>query len=231
MSLDGGTVWTRIKGNMPTQPVHDLKIHPRENDLIVATHGRGIFIADISALEQMTSAVFGEAAHLFDPDLKIRYSERSRFNSSSSNFNGKNEPNVINLQYYLKAKPQDEVKIQIYRGNMLVNELKGTANPGLNMVPWNMMLRRERTEAEKKAMQAGGGRGGRGGGRGGFGGGMGGDFGDLSDLPPEMLAQLRAQQDPNFISSAAPDGDYRIVLIVDTAQSIATARIMADPSK
>jgi hypothetical protein len=53
----------------------------------------------------------------------------------------------------------------------------------------------------------------------------------MSDLPPEYVAQLRAQQDPNFISSAAPDGDYRIVLIVDNAQSTVTARIMADPSK
>jgi hypothetical protein len=110
---------------------------------------------------------------------------------------------------------------------MLINELKGTANSGLNVVPWNMMVRRERTEAEKKAMQAGGGRGGRGG----FGGGMGGDLGDLSDLPPEYLAQLRAQQDPNFISSAAPEGDYRIVLVVDNAQSTVMAKIMADPSK
>ena len=107
---------------------------------------------------------------------------------------------------------------------MLVNELKGTANAGLNGVPWNMMVRRERTEAEKKAMQAGGGRGGRGG----FGGG---DLGDLADLPPEYLAQMRAQQDPNFVSSAAPDGDYRVVLVVDNLQSTATARIMADPTK
>ena len=227
VSLDGGMAWTKMKGNMPTQPVHDLKIQPRENDLIVATHGRGIYIADISALEQMTTAVLGEAVHLFDAEAKIRYGVRSRYNSSSSNFNGKNEPNVINFPYYLKAKAQGEVKIQIYRGNMLVNELKGTANPGLNVAPWNMMVRRERSEAEKKAMQAGGGRGGRGG----FGGGMGGDLGDLSDLPPEYLAQLRAQQDPNFISSAAPDGDYRIVLIVDNVQSTATAKIMADPSK
>ena len=49
VSLDGGKAWTKMKTNMPTQPVHDLKIHPREGDLIVATHGRGAYIADIKA--------------------------------------------------------------------------------------------------------------------------------------------------------------------------------------
>ncbi len=223
VSLDGGKTWLKMKGNMPTQPVHDLKVQPRENDLIVATHGRGIYIADISALEQMVPAVLAEPGHLFDAGVKIRYAERSRFNSSSSNFNGKNEPSALSIQYWLKARPQGEVKIQIYRGNMLINEIKGTANAGLNSVPWNLMIRRERTEAEKKAQQAGGR-----GGRGGFGGG---DMGDLSDLSPEIIAQIRGQQDPNFISSAAPDGDYRIVLLVDNLQSTAMAKIMADPTK
>ena len=224
VSIDGGKAWTKMKGNMPTQPVHDLKVQPRENDLIVATHGRGIWIADISALEQLTPAVVAEPARLFEPDVKIRYAERTRFNSSSSNFNGKNEPAGLNLQYWLGAKPQGEVKIQIFKGNMLVNELKGTANPGLNSVAWNLMIRRERTEAEKKALQAGGGRGGRGG----F---SAADLGDLTDIPQEYLAQMRAQQDPNFVSSAAPDGDYKVVLLVDGVPSTATARLAADPTK
>ena len=73
VSLDGGKAWTRMKANMPTQPVHDLKIHPRENDLIVATHGRGIFIADISALEEMTAEVLAKDAHLFAVEPKVRW--------------------------------------------------------------------------------------------------------------------------------------------------------------
>ncbi|MEW5900959.1 MAG: hypothetical protein AB1715_05805, partial [Acidobacteriota bacterium] len=50
VSTDAGKNWTRLRLNMPTQPVHDLQIHERENDLVVATHGRGVFIVDISAL-------------------------------------------------------------------------------------------------------------------------------------------------------------------------------------
>ncbi|GAG02714.1 unnamed protein product, partial [marine sediment metagenome] len=52
VSIDGGKSWSQMKNNMPIQPVQDLKIHPRENDLIVATHGRGIWIADISPVAE-----------------------------------------------------------------------------------------------------------------------------------------------------------------------------------
>ena len=48
VTLDGGKAWQRMKNGMTTNPVHDLAIHPREQELIVGTHGRGIFIADIS---------------------------------------------------------------------------------------------------------------------------------------------------------------------------------------
>src|SRR5439155_2794472 len=66
-SLDGGKSWHRMKGGMPTVPVHDIVIHPRERDLVVGTHGRSIFIFDdISPLEQMTPEVLAKPAHLFD---------------------------------------------------------------------------------------------------------------------------------------------------------------------
>ena len=59
--------WAEMKSNMPTQPVHDLVIHRRENDLIVATHGRGIFITDISPLQETGAERHGlEDFHLFE---------------------------------------------------------------------------------------------------------------------------------------------------------------------
>ena len=220
VSLDGGKAWTKMKGNMPTQPIYDLKIHPRENDLIAATHGRGIYIADIAALQGLTPQVLAGNAYLCAIEPKFRWSESGRFNSSSLNLNGKSEPAGVAINYYLKAKPAAEVKVQIYQGNLLINELKGTANPGLNQVTWNMMKRRERTEEEKKAAPA---RGGRGGGGAGI---------NLSDVPPEFLAQMRGQQqDPNFVSSTAGEGDYRVVLIVDNQQFTGVAKILPDPTK
>ena len=57
VSLNGGDRWIRMQNNMPTAGVHDIVIHPRENDLVVGTHGRGSYIADISPLQELKPEV------------------------------------------------------------------------------------------------------------------------------------------------------------------------------
>jgi hypothetical protein len=85
---------------------------------------------------------------------------------------------------------------------------------------WNMTKRRERTEEEKKAAQGqvGMARGGAG-------------VVVLDDVPPEFMAQMRGQSDPNFISSPAPEGEYKVVLIVDSEQFTGVAKILQDFTK
>ncbi len=80
-SIDGGKTWNEMKG-FPTQPVHDLKIHPREHDLIVGTHGRGFYIADITTLEELDRAL-GQDVYLFDIKPKVKWVAR-RGNVSAS---------------------------------------------------------------------------------------------------------------------------------------------------
>ncbi|HUM79986.1 MAG TPA: hypothetical protein PK962_08420, partial [Candidatus Saccharicenans sp.] len=126
VSFDGGRNWTKLKNNMPTQPVHDLKIHPRENDLIVATHGRGIFIADIYPLREMNSQVVAKDIHLFEVEPKIKWQGRLNPEYAYNNFEGQSEPLASTIYYYLKNKADKDVKISIYKGNVLVNEIKGT---------------------------------------------------------------------------------------------------------
>ena len=66
-SLDGGKKWGKLNNNMPTVAVHDLMIHPRDNDLIAATHGRGLWIMDdITPLQQLSEKVTTAEAHLFE---------------------------------------------------------------------------------------------------------------------------------------------------------------------
>jgi hypothetical protein len=142
-----------MKNNMPTQPVHDLKIHPRENDIIVATHGRGIYIADISPLAELTKEVLAKDAYLFDIESKVRWVNNNMREYSSSNYNGQSEPMEIVVYYYLKQKPQGEVKIEVFKGNTLINKLEGTTDPGINKVSWDMSKQVERTEAQEKQMR------------------------------------------------------------------------------
>ncbi len=214
-SLDGGKSWAKMKANMPTNAIYDLKIHPREHDLIVATHGRSAWIADISVLEEMTTPLLAQDAALFPVGPAIRWRESSRPHSATTNFNGRSEPAGVMINYYLKAKPKGDVMVQIFKGAMLINEIKGTTEAGLNSVMWNLMARRERTEEEKKA---GAGQRPR------FAGA------DMGDIPPEFAAQMRAQSDPNFVSFAALDGDYAVVLLVDGRKMTTTASILPDPT-
>src|SRR5262249_22340390 len=67
LSFNRGAAWLPFKSNLPTVPVDDIAIHPRENDLILGTHGRSLWVLDdITPLEQMSESVAASAAHLFD---------------------------------------------------------------------------------------------------------------------------------------------------------------------
>jgi photosystem II stability/assembly factor-like uncharacterized protein len=202
VSIDTGRHWTKMKNNMPTQPVHDLKIQPRENDLIIATHGRGAFIADITPLQELSTEVLAKDVHLFAIKPKVRWVGFDRANSSSSNFAGQSEPPGIVVNYYLKAKPKDDVKIQVFNGNMLLNKIKGTSNAGLNSAVWNMTGRRERTLEEKKAMQ--------------------------DEVRRRQERGYGGGLDINYASFPVQEGDYRVVLTVDGRTLSGTASILKD---
>ena len=60
VSFDGGGNWYTMQNDMPTVACHDLMVHPREMDLIVGTHGRGIYVMDIAPFEELTAAVAEE---------------------------------------------------------------------------------------------------------------------------------------------------------------------------
>jgi len=67
VSTDRGSHWQKFMEGMPTVPVHDLKVHPRDHDLIAATHGRSLWIVDIAPLQQLTDEVLAEDIHVFEP--------------------------------------------------------------------------------------------------------------------------------------------------------------------
>jgi hypothetical protein len=172
VSIDGGKNWAELKNGMPTQPVHDLQIHPREHELIVATHGRGIFITDISALEEMSDKVLGQDFYLFDVPSKVKWVNRRDNVAASINYAGQSAPNGMMINYYLKGPVQGDVVVKVMQGTFVLAETKGPNVAGINQVLWNL----GGTLATAPGVTAAaGGRGGRGGGGGaGAGGGRGG---------------------------------------------------------
>ncbi|MBW1888163.1 MAG: hypothetical protein JRI52_07420, partial [Deltaproteobacteria bacterium] len=149
VSIDGGKTWTRFQNDMPVLGIQDLVIHPRENDLVVGTHGRGFFITDISPLQELTSKVLEKEVYLFDIEPKIQWVMPSQNTVAAQNFEGENEPHGVVINYYLKKSIPAGVSILVYDGYNLINELKGQGKAGLNSVMWGMTKRgRKRTPEE-----------------------------------------------------------------------------------
>ncbi len=104
VSTNRGGNWTQIKLNLPTVPVDDILIHPRENDLILGTHGRSIWVLDdMTPLEQMTDAVLGSSVHLFEPRQSVMWRTWSNKPLTSDKaFYGPNPPNGAIINFYLR---------------------------------------------------------------------------------------------------------------------------------
>ncbi|HEX3559825.1 MAG TPA: hypothetical protein VHU19_11515 [Pyrinomonadaceae bacterium] len=160
VSYTGGGNWTSLAlKNLPSVAVHDIIVHPRDNDLIIATHGRSIYVLDdATPIQQLTPEVAREDAHLFDVRPALRYAARmSRYGIGDKVFNGANPPYGALVSYYLKAKPDDKTKVKIQildAGGKVVSEIENAAKErGLNRVNWNLrfggpQVRRPSTDEE-----------------------------------------------------------------------------------
>ncbi|HEY3383612.1 MAG TPA: hypothetical protein VGK32_17745 [Vicinamibacterales bacterium] len=138
VSIDGGKTWNDFHGNMPTQPVWDLQIHPRDGELIVATHGRGVFITDISPLEEMNDKVAAQDLHVFDIKPAVKWVTRNEHVSATINFNAPSNPAGVLINYYQKAAATGDITVQVMKGARVVAENKKAPNAaGVNRLVWN----------------------------------------------------------------------------------------------
>jgi photosystem II stability/assembly factor-like uncharacterized protein len=76
VSTDGGAVWIRFNGGLPPAPVHDLKIHPRDRQIVAATHGRSFYVMDIGPLEQATDSLLNAPVAVLAVEPALLYSSR-----------------------------------------------------------------------------------------------------------------------------------------------------------
>ena len=142
-SINGGKNWIDLKLNAPTMAFHDLLIHPRDNDLIAATHGRGIWILDdISALQRADDSVLPGDAFLFEnnrPATRWLRIARGGYGRGNLFFRGENPPTGALIHYYLKDKPAGPVTIEItdVTGQNKKIYTIDSAKPGINRLVWD----------------------------------------------------------------------------------------------
>jgi photosystem II stability/assembly factor-like uncharacterized protein len=201
VSPNRGGTWTRIKGNVPTVPIHEIVFHPRDNDMILATHGRSIWILDdATPLRQYPDAIKSEA-FLFDLRPAMQFNQANdRGFVTDKPFFGKNPTYGAPISFYL-AKGQANVAIRIRdaAGNQVReitgNDMRDARGAGVNRVYWDL---RHQPLAPLAGQQPQGGGGGLGGG---------------GDNGPNVLP-----------------GDYRVTLVVD-GKDVATKSVRVNADK
>jgi hypothetical protein len=163
ISLDAGKSWEKFMTGYPTVRTDDILVHPRDGDLIVASHGRSIFIADdVTPLQQLTPAAEAQDVVLFDPRPAIAYQNDFHYDEyvgGNKQFEGENAPRGTALQFYLKSNATGDAKLSVLdlAGKALC-ETTVAATAGIHRVQWSLAT---------PLANAGGGRGGRGGAAGG----------------------------------------------------------------
>ncbi len=143
-TLDGGENWFRMKNNIPEYAmVRDIQIHPVTHDLIIASHGRGIFILDdIRPISSLSKELLEKDVYLFPtPDMTL-YNGKFGWGGPevSGGWGTGNPASNPTINYYLKQRlSSGKVTVEIYdEQNKLVQSIPGTVRKGINKVGWNL---------------------------------------------------------------------------------------------
>jgi photosystem II stability/assembly factor-like uncharacterized protein len=143
VSVDGGAHWARFKGGqLPAVAVRDLAIHPRENDLVIATHGRGIWIVDdITPLRMLNASVISaDAAFLSPRPIQQRIEANGGWANGAAAFVGENPAAGAVITYYQRTRHLfGKLRMEILDGEgTVIDELPASTRRGLNRVVWTM---------------------------------------------------------------------------------------------
>jgi hypothetical protein len=155
-SWNGGGRWVQLRSGLPTVAVNDLLVHPRDNDLVLATHGRGVWILDqVTALQGLTPEIASRTAWLFpiDPAEQTRY-RGERAHTGNMIFEGENPPAAAFVDYWLRDAGT-EVSLEVFDvAGARVTTVRAPHEAGVNRALWNL---RYGAESTTEASRQGGG--------------------------------------------------------------------------
>jgi len=146
ISADGGQRWAQYKGSdFPAVAVDDIAVQAREADLVLATHGRGIWVVDdVSPLRALTPDVMTKEATLLPGRPAIQYFDVfGGWPEGDETFRGRSRPADAQITYYQKGRHIfGDLKIEIFdQDGKLVDTVSGSKHRGLNRAGWGMRVR------------------------------------------------------------------------------------------
>lgn len=144
ITFNNGDSWYPFNKGLPNVAVHDLVIQEREKDLVVGTHGRSIYKANISKLQNFDT-YSKKSIHLFKLN-KVRYS--SRWGSSWSKWSQAFTPKIDVTLFSNSAK---KIAVSVYKKGLLVNTFYVSADKGFNTIPYNLSFSKKGKRLFEKA--------------------------------------------------------------------------------
>jgi photosystem II stability/assembly factor-like uncharacterized protein len=156
VSLDGGRQWAQYKGgDLPSVAVRDLAIHPRDKDLVIATHGRGIWIVDdITPLRALTPENLAKEAAFIEarPTFQTIPAGGGWVNGDAV-FVGDNPTSEAVITYYQQKRHIfGDLKIEILdESGKLLSTVPSSKRRGLNRASWSMRLKAPRVPTAASA--------------------------------------------------------------------------------
>ncbi len=136
VSINNGEDFMLMNNNLPAAAVHDLVIHPRDNDLIVGTHGRSIYIANVEHLQKITNEIIKKEIFIFEiPEIK---KQGNWGNKEWSKWLGFFEPKQ-EFVFYANKDGNAKIKIET-EDNLILNEINFDFKKGLNYVNYDLTI-------------------------------------------------------------------------------------------
>jgi photosystem II stability/assembly factor-like uncharacterized protein len=137
-SLDRGKSWSKLGGNLPTVAVHEFALHPTTGEVVAATHGRSLWVLDISALRQLKPENLADKPALYEPTAIVRWRGEPIRGGTNRRFIGQNPQRGAQLYYSLPKKAEKvELKIVDISGATL-RELPVSKEAGLYRITWDL---------------------------------------------------------------------------------------------
>ena len=137
-SLDRGKSWTKINNNLPTVAVHEIAVHPTAGEIVAATHGRSLWILDVTALRQMKPQSIADKAHLYKPNTAVRWVMEPAHGRTNRRYIGENPKGGAHIFYSLN-EPAKKVTFEVkdIEGTVLA-KWTASGKAGLNKTTWDM---------------------------------------------------------------------------------------------